>query len=249
MCPYAKFQSVMYDEDTLIVAYNEANGEPRGSLKSNTGGGCVDCSLCVQVCPTGIDIRDGLQLDCINCGLCIDACDHVMHTIGRKNNLISFSTLNNLSGKPLTLGSFLRPKTIAYSLILVIMTGVLSWKVLNRDLIEASIVRERDRMHRFNSKGEVSNFYLIKLTNKSEVTKDLSVTLDSLSQKNAGFHLVGKAGWQLAPGENVEAQLIVMSAEKAAGSYPLTFNLHDQASSVTLEQLESRYLYPVLNKK
>ncbi|MCY4046153.1 MAG: cytochrome c oxidase accessory protein CcoG [Cellvibrionales bacterium] len=244
MCPYAKFQSVMYDEDTLIVAYNETNGEPRGSLKSNTGGGCIDCSLCVQVCPTGIDIRDGMQLDCINCGLCIDACDHVMTSIGRENNLISFSTLNNLAGKPLNWASFLRPKTIAYSLILVIMTSVLSWKVLNRDLIEASIVRERDRMHRFNIKGEVSNFYIIKLTNKSESAKHLSLSLEG-----EGFRLVGQPSWHLLPGENIEAQVIVMSAEKPAGSYPLTFDLHDQTESLDLAPLESRYLYPVLKNK
>ena len=238
MCPYAKFQSVMYDEDTLIVAYNVDNGEPRGSLKSNKGGGCIDCSLCVQVCPTGIDIRDGLQIDCINCGLCIDACDHVMTTIGRENNLISFNTLNKLNGKA---SSILRPKTVAYSLILVIMVGLLGYNLSNRGDIESSLVRERDRMHRFNSKGEVSNTYRFKITNKSDRDIDAQLVL-----KTEGFRLLKNKPLTLSAGESLEQEIIVMSMPKSVGSYDLAFEV--MSDDLSLDQLDARYLYPTLRK-
>ncbi len=241
MCPYAKFQSVMYDENTLIVAYSEQNGEPRGSLKSNNGGGCIDCSLCVQVCPTGIDIREGTQLDCINCGLCVDACDHVMTTIGRKNNLISFSSLQQLTGGKL---SIVRPKTVAYSLVLVIMLSLLSVNLLNRSTVEASIVRERDRMHRFNSKGEVSNFYLCKVTNKSDAPIEVKIKLNS-----DDFTLLKNKPFTLSAGESIERELIVMSAPKAIGSYDLNFELINLEQQQRIEILESRYLYPTLKKR
>lgn len=240
MCPYAKFQSVMYDEDTLIVAYDASKGEPRGSLKSSGKGGCIDCSLCVQVCPTGIDIRDGLQIDCINCGLCVDACDQVMESIGRDNDLIGFNTQKQLNGGKL---SIIRPKTIAYSLIIILLFSLLSYQVVHRSVWQASIVRERDRIHRFSKQGEISNHYRLKVTNKTNQAQHYRIDMNMTD-----YRLIKPPTFVVEPFQTVEKELIVMSLPKTVGSYPIEFELTDLQTQTIVERLESRYLSPQITK-
>ena len=131
MCPYARFQSAMFDENTLIIGYDHQRGEKRASLKTQKAypdqyGDCVDCTACVQVCPMGIDIRDGLQMECIACGLCIDACDDVMDKIGYQRGLVKYDIVSNferLQKIPLKIKTFLRPRTIYYIVILSLVMG------------------------------------------------------------------------------------------------------------------------------
>jgi len=168
MCPYARFQSVMFDQDTLIVSYKTDRGEPRGARKrgadhkSEGKGDCVDCSLCVQVCPTGIDIRDGLQYQCISCGLCIDACDSVMDKMGYPRRLIAFTTEHALEhGR----SNILRPRLIGYLVALTLMIGLFGYTVATRIPLELDIIRDRNLLYRQTSEGLVENIYTLKIDN------------------------------------------------------------------------------------
>ncbi|MCP3690035.1 MAG: cytochrome c oxidase accessory protein CcoG, partial [Gammaproteobacteria bacterium] len=160
MCPYARFQAAMFDTDTLIVAYDESRGEPRGSRKRNVDktaaglGDCVDCTLCYQACPTGIDIRDGLQYECIACSACIDACDEVMDKIGYDRGLIRYSTENALQNNP---SKVMRPRIIIYAIILSIISTIIIYNMSSRIALELDVIRDRNRLFRETPEGLVEN--------------------------------------------------------------------------------------------
>jgi cytochrome c oxidase accessory protein FixG len=169
MCPYARFQSAMFDKDTLVISYDPARGEPRGSRKKNADykaqglGDCIDCTMCVQVCPTGIDIRNGLQYQCISCGACIDACDSVMDKMGYPRGLIRYTTQNELAeGKP---RHILRPRVVLYSAILGGLTIALVVAVLLRTPLELDVIRDRNTLFRETPDGRIENVYTLKIMN------------------------------------------------------------------------------------
>jgi cytochrome c oxidase accessory protein FixG len=168
MCPYARFQSAMFDADTLIIAYDEKRGERRGRRKrsvdrSKTGlGDCIDCTLCVQACPTGIDIRKGLQYECIACSACIDACDDVMDKMSYKRGLISYTTENALSGK---IHHVVRPRIIIYSLIMAFITLMLFYSISQRMELDIDIIRDRNTLFRETSEGLIENVYTVRILN------------------------------------------------------------------------------------
>jgi len=173
MCPYARFQSVMFDKDTMIVSYDPRRGEPRGARKKGQDhleeglGDCVDCSLCVQVCPTGIDIRDGIQYECINCGLCVDACDSVMDKMGYPRNLISFTTEHNLAGNKTEI---FRPRFIGYALVLTVMVSLFLYTIASRIPLQVDIIRDRNLLYRETPEGFVENIYTLKINNMENVS-------------------------------------------------------------------------------
>lgn len=168
MCPYARFQAVMYDKDTLYVQYDETRGESRGPRKPNTDykaeglGDCVDCSWCVQVCPVDIDIRDGAQYECINCGLCVDACDSIMDKMDYPKGLIRFTSEDALeTGRT----KFIRPRLVGYAAVLAIMVGLFSYTIYNRSPLGVDVLRDRSaQMYRVQGKM-VQNVYTIKINN------------------------------------------------------------------------------------
>ena len=168
MCPYARFQSAMFDTDTLIVAYDDKRGEPRGSRKRSIDktaaglGDCVDCTLCYQVCPTGIDIRNGLQYECIACSACIDACDEVMDKLGYDRGLIRYSTENALQNKS---SKILRPRVVIYAIILAIATTTLFYNLSQRVALDLDVIRDRNRLYRETSEGLIENVYTLKILN------------------------------------------------------------------------------------
>ncbi len=168
MCPYARFQAAMFDTNTLIVAYDESRGEPRGSRKRGADtaasglGDCVDCTLCYQACPTGIDIRDGLQYECIACSVCIDACDEVMDKLGYDRGLIRYSTENALQNKP---SSIVRPRIIIYAVILSIISTIIIYNMSSRVALELDVIRDRNRLFRETTEGLIENVYTLKILN------------------------------------------------------------------------------------
>ncbi len=179
MCPYARFQSAMFDRDTLIVTYDTKRGEPRGSRKIDETkpenlGDCIDCQLCVQVCPVGIDIREGLQYECINCALCIDACDSVMEKIGYPPHLISYSTENHMTGKP---SHWLRPRTIGYMAILLVMCGLFVGALLMRQTTDLKVIRERSSLFQQRN-GNIENVYTLKLGNRDQKAHQYRISID-----------------------------------------------------------------------
>ncbi|MEN8719432.1 MAG: cytochrome c oxidase accessory protein CcoG [Oceanococcaceae bacterium] len=167
MCPYARFQSAMFDRDTLIIAYHELRGEPRKSLArrtEQTAGDCIDCKLCVQVCPTGIDIRDGLQYECIACAACVDACDSVMDRIGKPRGLVRYSSANRDAGGRF---HFLRPRVLGYGLVLTIVIGVWAAALFGRSDLQMVVIGDRQSLVRQLADGQRENIYTLRLTNKS----------------------------------------------------------------------------------
>jgi cytochrome c oxidase accessory protein FixG len=183
MCPYARFQSVMFDPDTLIVSYDQKRGETRGSRKrgvesSDVGlGDCIDCDLCVQVCPTGIDIRDGLQYECIGCAACVDACNSVMDKMGYERGLVRYTTENSLEGKNTKI---IRPRLIGYAAVLTIMITAFTIVLLSRVPIELDIIRDRGALHQMTPDGLIQNSYLLKVANMTDEDQRFTISVSGM---------------------------------------------------------------------
>jgi cytochrome c oxidase accessory protein FixG len=189
MCPYARFQSAMFDKDTLIVTYDEERGEPRGARSRKADpltlnlGACVDCSLCVQVCPTGIDIRNGLQYQCIGCGACADVCDGVMDKMGYPRGLVKYSTQNAINQhwtKSQTLRHVLRPRVLVYTAILgtVVLSMVVSLAL--RTPFKVDVVRDRGMLARMVEAGRIENVYRLQIMNATEADQSFSISVEGL---------------------------------------------------------------------
>jgi len=181
MCPYARFQSAMFDKDTLIVSYIPTRGEPRGSRKRSDDpaskglGDCIDCTLCVQVCPTGIDIRNGLQYECIACSACIDACDDVMDKMGYEKGLIKYTTEHAMKGGKTHV---VRPRIIIYAVLLLAIMVAFSWSFSQRISLGLDVIRDRNTLYRETDAGQIENVYILKILNMDNRTHqyDLSVS-------------------------------------------------------------------------
>ena len=177
MCPYARFQSAMFDDDTLIVTYDEERGEPRGSrsrkaeVNTKELGSCIDCSLCVQVCPTGIDIRKGLQYECIGCGACADVCDTVMDKMGYARGLVKYSTQNAITNKwthKQMVQRVLRPRVLIYTAILGLIIIGLITSLWLRTHFRVDVIRDRGVMARLSDDGKLENVYRLQIMNGTE---------------------------------------------------------------------------------
>jgi cytochrome c oxidase accessory protein FixG len=171
MCPYARFQSAMFDRDTLVITYDGERGEPRGARRRGTDaraqgkGDCIDCTLCVQVCPTGIDIRKGLQIECIACAACIDVCDDVMDKMGSPRGLIRYTTTHALEHQATHV---LRPRTLIYGTLLALLTLGFVVAVALRSPVSLDVIRDRKVLFRLTDEGQVDNVYTVRILNKSE---------------------------------------------------------------------------------
>ncbi|HTV98128.1 MAG TPA: cytochrome c oxidase accessory protein CcoG [Steroidobacteraceae bacterium] len=170
MCPYARFQSAMFDRDTLVVSYDAARGEPRGSRARGTArpaarGDCVDCMICVQVCPTGIDIRNGLQYECIACAACIDACDAVMTKIGSARGLVRYSTQAEMDH---VRSRVLRPRTAIYGALLLTLISGFAYAVAHRVPFDLDVLRDRNTLYRELDDGRIENVYTVRIINKDQ---------------------------------------------------------------------------------
>jgi cytochrome c oxidase accessory protein FixG len=176
MCPYARFQSAMFDRDTLIISYDEKRGEPRGSRsrsadKAELGlGDCIDCTICVQVCPTGIDIRKGLQYECIGCAACIDACDGVMDKMSYPPGLIRYATQRSIdaSGPAFDLARVFRPRVLIYGAVLALISGAFVTSIATRAPMRVDVVRDRGSLARLVEDGRIENVYRLQVMNATE---------------------------------------------------------------------------------
>lgn len=205
-CPYGRLQSVLLDRQSLIIGYDEARGEPRGKKKKlpvlNTAGDCVDCSACVAVCPTGIDIRNGLQMECIGCAQCIDACDAVMDRLDRKRGLIRYTSQDELAGKPRAL---LRLRTIAYPALLALCAGMLAFVVVRRTGTEVWVERVNGPSFVELPDGSISAQARIKLENGTDAPKKYFVVLVDTPDAS----LRAQPSYELAPHKSLELPLFV----------------------------------------
>ena len=186
ICPYGRFQSTLLDQNSIIVAYDEKRGENRGKLqrgktlierRQSGSGDCIDCHKCVTVCPTGIDIRDGLQMECVNCTACIDACDDVMKKIHRPEGLIRYASRNGLdTGEGLRFS----PRIAGYSLVLIALISTFLILVFTRSPVETSLFRAPGALFQTMPDGQLSNLYTLKLANKTHQQKRITLKLQNI---------------------------------------------------------------------
>ena len=246
MCPYARFQSAMFDADTLIVAYDETRGEPRGSRKRNVDpssvglGDCIDCTLCYQVCPTGIDIRDGLQYECIACSACIDACDDVMDKVGYERGLIRLSTENAIQNKP---SHIMRPRIIVYALILLIATSSVFYSLSTRVALELDVIRDRNRLYRETAEGLIENVYTLKILNMDSAAHRYTLQAEGIEDLEL---LIDADNIEVESG-TVSELIVRLRADEAnldAQSAKVRFRLQaEDANHLTVEE-DARFLGP-----
>jgi len=183
MCPYARFQSAMFDRNTLIIAYDEKRGESRGSRKRGDDykakglGDCIDCTMCVQVCPVGIDIRNGLQYECIACGACIDACDQVMDKMEYPRGLIRYTTHNSMAGEKTRI---LRPRILIYGTLLLAIATAAVVSLANRQMLAMNVLHDRHPLYRVLDDGRLENGYQLKIMNRDQVNHSYAVEVEGL---------------------------------------------------------------------
>ena len=234
MCPYARFQSAMFDHDTLIISYDDKRGEPRGGRartadKKALGlGDCVDCTLCVQVCPTGIDIRKGLQYECIGCAACIDACNGVMDKLDYPRGLIRYATQRSLAegGEPLTLRRVLRPRVIVYTAVLVLIGGAFVASLALRSPLRVDIVRDRGSLARLVEDGRIENVYSLQVMNTTEAPQQYAISVSGIEGARAST----RGATTLAPAESRWIPVAVQIGPETAqalgpGAHPVQFHI------------------------
>jgi len=297
MCPYARFQSAMFDRNTLIIAYDPMRGEPRGPRKrglasvlergrglldklaaydyvfraarhptaadnrlqaagtialgeigqsaqplpkfaSEALGDCIDCTICVQVCPTGIDIRNGLQYECIACGACIDACDEVMDKLGYPHGLVRYTTQNAIDGKPTRV---LRPRIFVYGALLAVLLAGWAWGVTARSPLIAEALRDRNALYRAASDGRIENDYTLKLVNKSGRAQEYRIGVDA---GDSGIVLRGGAQTVHAEAQQVATVPVTLAAPAGlSGRHPLRFRI-ETADGTIRETVDSSFFGP-----
>ncbi|MGP0173527.1 cytochrome c oxidase accessory protein CcoG [Pseudomonas sp. NCHU5208] len=244
MCPYARFQSVMFDQDTLIVSYDPRRGEKRGPRKKDADykaqglGDCIDCKMCVHVCPTGIDIRDGLQIECIGCAACIDACDSIMEKMNYPKGLISYTTEHNLSGHKTHL---LRPRLIGYAVALVAMMGLFAWAVANRPLVELDVLKDRV-LFRENERGYIENVYTLKIMNKAQHDMTYVISADGLD----GLVYEGKREVHALAGEvySFPVELSIAPEKLPSSANNIVFHVQSADDPSIKNDADSRFIGP-----
>ncbi|MCA6128820.1 cytochrome c oxidase accessory protein CcoG [Thalassolituus oleivorans] len=249
MCPYARFQSVMYDNDTLAVSYDYNRGEPRGKRSKKVEnqeeqaklGDCVDCSLCVQVCPVGIDIRDGLQYQCIGCALCIDACDSIMEKLDKPKGLIRYTTENNLEGNKTHI---MRPRLFGYAAVLLTMMGALTYTIATRTPFQLDIERDRGQLYQLTANDTVRNSYTLKMINMSQEPHIYVLKMEGLEH----YKMDGLTEYTLRVNELKEVIVdLEIDPEKAklpSSKTDIEFVVYDKDTGEEIAREESRFIAP-----
>ena len=235
MCPYARFQSAMFDKDTLIISYDSARGDPRGSRGRKADpralglGDCIDCGLCVQVCPTGIDIRRGLQYECIGCAACVDVCDGVMDKMGYPRGLVRYATQNSMAlglTQRQMWARVLRPRVLVYTGVLVLICAALAVSLALRSPLKVDVVRDRSSLARVVDEGLVENGYRLQVMNATERVQQYRVTVTSWP----GARVVGRTEVELGPAQARWLPLAVQlppgeAARRGPGAHEIVFQI------------------------
>jgi cytochrome c oxidase accessory protein FixG len=251
ICPYARFQFVMFDADTLIISYDAERGDPRGSRpkgvapSSKNLGDCVDCGICVQVCPTGIDIRNGLQSDCIGCAACIDACDQVMDKMNYPRGLIRYSTenaLKNKSSRNEIIRRALRPRTLIYASVFLTISSITAWSLLTRVPLKVDILRDRASLSREADDGSIENTFRLQLVNASEQSRRYHIEVEGIDGiRIANNHDVAVPA---AGAGEATVQVRVDAGAAKSGANPIRFKISDTGNSAISLSEKAKFWMP-----
>ncbi|NES09928.1 cytochrome c oxidase accessory protein CcoG, partial [Pseudomonas laurentiana] len=235
----------MFDKDTLTVAYDPRRGESRGARKKDVDhkakglGDCIDCHMCVQVCPTGIDIRDGLQMECIGCAACIDACDSIMDKMGYDRGLIGYKSEHTLQGGKT---HWLRPRFLGYCTVLVVMIGALMMALNQRPMVSLDVSKDRG-LFRENNLGQIENIYTLKVINKTQQRQQYRLRLVD----SEGFVLHGQTEFSLAPGEisDLPVSVAMLADRPDSSSKEIGFEIVDRDEPGVYSIARSRFVAPL----
>ncbi|WP_374763281.1 cytochrome c oxidase accessory protein CcoG [Yunchengibacter salinarum] len=252
MCPWPRIQGALVDEHSFLVSYDRQRGEPRGKHKKGESwegrGDCIDCQQCVAVCPTGIDIRDGFQLECIQCALCVDACNSIMDKVGRPPNLIQYAAthVDQAGGKKLQETKVIRPRVVLYAAMLALVAGLMLASVVTRSDISMNIMKDRNPLFVTLSNGEIRNDYTVNIMNRLHDSRPVTVTVDGLPDLavKTAFGAPGEAVRTTVPPDDMRALslFVIMPGEHVragvldAGKGRVTIRVKDDAGTVLLSE-------------
>lgn len=250
MCPYARFQSAMFDRDTLIVSYDAQRGERRGPRRKDMDaraaglGDCIDCALCVQVCPTGIDIRNGLQYECIGCGLCVDACNSVMDKVHLPRGLIRYDTQNGLAGRwspAQVMRRVFRLRVLVYAGVLTLLVVGLLASLVTRTPLKVDVVRDRASLARLVEGGRLENVYRLQVMNATESVQRYRIGARGLD----GLALASENSVEVGPAESrwVPVRLQIVDGTASPGSHPIHFDVRQEQGGAQVSE-KSVFLVP-----
>ncbi len=248
VCPYGRLQGVLLGKESILVAYDWLRGEPRGKLKKNTTeapkGDCIDCKLCVHVCPTGIDIRNGTQLECVNCTACIDACDDVMVKIGKPKGLIRYASFNSIKEG---IQKLISPRVIGYSILLTALLGVLGFTLATRSDVETTMLKVPGTLYQKTDKGTISNLYNVEFVNKTFA--DLSLDLKVIDPPYATIRRADDRAI-VVPGESMlkAVYFIEIPSDKLTTSKNV-ITLGVFKDDKRLEKLKVKFIGPIKSNK
>lgn len=245
ICPYGRLQGVLLDKDSIVVAYDHKRGEKRAKFKKNEDreelgkGDCIDCYQCVNVCPTGIDIRNGTQLECVNCTACIDACDHIMDSIGKPKGLVRYASENNIEGEKKFKWT---PRMKAYTTLLVILLGIWVYLIASRTNFDATILKQRGSTYQVLEDGRLSNIYEINLLNKSK--NEYKITLEI--EDSEGEIDLAKKSLILGPEEQLEERFVIKLPRKELKNGQRRIYVNIKGDGKTMIRKETSFIGPLL---
>ncbi|MBK1439594.1 cytochrome c oxidase accessory protein CcoG [Parapedobacter sp. ISTM3] len=240
ICPYGRLQGVLLDDQSITVAYDHRRGEPRGHRKKHAQqavGDCVDCRLCVHVCPTGIDIRNGLQMECVSCTACIDACDAVMEKLDRPTKLIGFYSTAEIGGERKKKGN---TRAVAYTVVLAVLMAVFGWLVFSRSQVDGTLLRAKGSTYQIRPDGTVSNLYSVALINKTH--QDMPFRLVA-AEENFTVHVVNKID-ELKGGGTAQLSFFLISPQRAIQSYKTNVKVNVVVAGKVVETMKTTFVAP-----
>jgi len=246
VCPYGRLQGVLLDKNSIVVAYDYIRGEKRAKFKKNetrTSGDCIDCAQCVKVCPTGIDIRNGTQLECVNCTACIDACDHMMESVGLPKGLIRYDSEKGIADKQKLK---ITARMIAYSAVLLVLLGILVTLLLSRTDVETTVMRTPGMLFQEQPENRISNLYNIKLINKTR--EELPVTL-KLENVNGRIQMVGRDTINVHKENEASGEFFIIMNKDSIVDRKTKLKVGVYSGEKLIEMVETNFLGPIKIKK
>lgn len=246
VCPYGRLQGVLLDPNSVVIAYDYVRGEPRGKLKKSEvriNGDCIDCNQCVEVCPTGIDIRNGTQLECVNCTACIDACDEIMDKVKKPRGLIRFASENNIKNK---LKFKVTSRIIGYSVLLVLLITVFTIFMFNRSDIDVSILRTPGMLYQQQPEDKLSNLYNIKIVNKTFDEVSIIVKLENIKGE---IKLIGNENIKIEQSGILEGKLLVLLPKDEIKVMNMPLRIGVYRDNQKIDEIVTSFLGPLKENK